>query len=404
MVIPLPNKSQVTRFVLVLAAICITVYIAYLARDIWLPLLLAFVIATVLDPVVDRMEARGWSRAKAAAFIFGSFILITAGLVYLSIPILVHEGQMLQEGFAKHFPDMSKRGLDGSLHEMGVPVAIRNMAIPAFLSFQQGVQKSSNWFTLYGLPFLSNLIWVVLVPIVAFYALRDFHVMLGKGLLLVPKKRRDLVQTFVAEVSTVFAKYLRGLVIVSIANGVATAILLAVLGVPSALLLGILAGILYTVPYIGAILTIVITAGVAFISGGLQSMVLVTALSILLHQVIFDQIVVPRVVGGQVGLHPILSIIALLIGNILFGIVGMILAVPFAACIQIGVLVLIPKLRHEIEVNTDPDALVAETAELSEDAKRRQIQTDESHDLHESVNKAVDNIEEKVKDAQISAP
>ena len=85
---------------------------------------------------------------------------------------------------------------------------------------------------------VANVVWIVIVPIVAFYALRDFHTILGKSLLLVPSRKRELVQTVVVEVTSVFARYLRGLAIVSVLNGIATAILLLALGVPGAILVG----------------------------------------------------------------------------------------------------------------------------------------------------------------------
>src|SRR5579862_1202768 len=132
---------------------------------------------------------------------------------------------------------------------------------------------------------------------------------------------------------------------------------------PTALLLGIIAGLLYSVPYIGAVLTVAITAAVAFFGGGPHLMLIAVGVSIVLHQILFDQIISPRVLGAHVGLHPILSIIALLIGNLLLGIIGMILAVPVAGCIQIAVLAVLPKLAVDVEIPavsdrpvvTDPD-------------------------------------------------
>ena len=86
--------------------------------------------------------------------------------------------------------------------------------------------------------------------------MRDFHLILGKALLLVKKERRGLVQTAVAEVTAIFAKYMRGLLIVSMLNGLATWLVLSILGVPSAFMLGAVAGVLYSVPYIGALITV----------------------------------------------------------------------------------------------------------------------------------------------------
>jgi predicted PurR-regulated permease PerM len=392
MTIPIPDRQQLKRWVVKAAFIALFIYVIYVVREIWLPLGLAFLIATVLDPVVDRLEARGFSRAAGAAVIFSAFILaLSVGLWFL-IPAMAHQAEEMQGAFSKYFPDMSPKGIRHSLETMHTPNALVGVATQSLQGLRGGFEKTSTWLTAYGMQFLTNLIWVVIIPIVAFYALRDFHLILGKGLLLVPRERRDVVQTYVAEVTAIFAKYLRGLLLVSALNGIATYLLLFVLKVPSALLLGVVAGVLYSVPYVGALITIVLTASISFISGGPNHMLVVVAASVVLHQIVFDQVISPRILGGHVGLHPILSIIALLAGNLLLGIIGMILAVPVAACIQIGVLALVPKLGQDISVatNTDPSEPLRT---MEAETKEAHAATDATHDLHQSVQQAVNKVE-----------
>lgn len=394
--VSIPDASSVRRFALKLGLVLLVLYIAYAVRDIWLPLGLAFLLAMVLDPVVDRMERRGWGRTSAAAFIFGSFLFITGGLITLSIPYLGGQVEALQEGFARYFPDTTHDGLVRSFRQMNLPDWLANLGVSVFEGVVSGFERSSTWLTEYGMRFVSNLIWIVIVPIVAFYALRDFHLILAKGLLLVPKSRRDLVQTAVGEITVVFARFLRGLALVSLLNGIATWALLLVLRVPSALLIGIVAGILYSVPYLGAVLTLVLTAAVAFLGGGVEMMTIALVTSTILHQIVFDQIISPRVLGGHVGLHPILSIMALLIGNLLLGIIGMILAVPIAACIQIAVLALVPKLAEEIEVPGPESSTGSLLSQLAHETQETHLQADATSELHSLVTEAVESVEQKV--------
>ncbi|AIE87898.1 hypothetical protein OP10G_4530 [Fimbriimonas ginsengisoli Gsoil 348] len=403
MSVPVPDRDQVKHWAIQAVTFLIVCYLIYVVREIWLPLGLSFLIATVLDPVVDRMEARGFSRAMGSAIIFTSFLLGLGVTLWFLIPAISRQGGEIQASFAKFFPDMSPKGIQASLQKLHTPAAMLGVATQALNGLRGGFERSSTWLTSYGMQFLSNLIWVVIVPIVAFYALRDFHLILGKGLLLVPKDRRGSVQTYVAEVTAIFAKYLRGLMLVSILNGIATWLLLMVCHVPNALLLGVIAGILYSVPYIGALLTIVITAGVSFIAGGPTYMAEIVGVSILLHQIIFDQIISPRILGGQVGLHPILAIVALLSGNLLLGIIGMILAVPIAACIQIGVLALIPKLGQDIAI--DHNASAASESLLATEIVSREATaaTDATADLHQSVQDAVDKVERQIEIDQVIA-
>jgi predicted PurR-regulated permease PerM len=389
----MPSRATVRGYLLRTAAVILLAYLAYVVREIWLPLILAFLLAMVLDPVVDRMELRGWSRQAASAFIFCSFLLIVGGLLVLAFPLIAHQADMLEIGFARRFPDPSHGGLLKSFRSLGLPPWAADAAVNALERARASLQKSSDWITNFGLSLVTNGVWLVIVPIVAFYALRDFHTILAKALILVPAKRRDLVQTAVTEITSVFGKYLRGLGIVSALNGAATAVLLAVLQVPGAVIVGVVAGILYSVPYVGALLTIVVTGAFAFVGGGPHMALLAVGSSLVLHQIVFDQIVTPRILGGHVGLHPILSIFALLVGNLLLGIVGMVLAVPVAACVQIAVLALIPKLSRKIEIGpTEVDATDT-VASLEQETKEADQAMDATQEIHASVISAVESIE-----------
>lgn len=396
--LPWPDGPTWRRWAFQTVLVAIVLYLAYVVREIWVPLGIAFLIATVLDPVVDRMEARGWKRGTATASIFGSFILIMAGLIVLATPHLISQAEDLATRAHQYFPDTSHKGLLQSFHNMHVPDWVANVGVRIYDGADQGFQRSSTWVTEYGMSFISNMVWVVIIPIVAFYALRDYHLILTKGLLLVPKRRREDAQVYVVEVGTIFAKYLRGLAIVSALNGLATWLLLMACQVPNALVLGLVAGILYSVPYIGAMLTIVLTAAVAFLGGGRDMLILAVGLSFLLHQIIFDQIISPRILGGHVGLHPILAIVALLAGNLMLGIVGMILAVPVAACIQISILAAVPKLRVDIDI-PPPTSDASPSLEAMEQAAQtgQPIPSDPSEEVRQNVMAAVDQVEAQVK-------
>ncbi len=395
--IPVPSASSVKKTFLKIGLGILLLYLGYVVREIWLPLVLAFLLALVLDPVVDRMELRGWTRPRASAFIFGSFLFILVGLIVLAYPLASAQIDTLQKGFEKYFPDSSHAGLIASLYKMGLSPNLAGGAVSIIESSRNSLKHSSSFITNYGLVIVSNAIWIVIIPLIAFYALRDFHIILGKALLLVPPKRRDLIQTAVKETTMVFGNFLRGLAVVSVMNGVATTVLLMAVRVPGALMVGVIAGFLYSIPYLGALLTLVLTAAVAFVGGGPNMAILAVGLSVLLHQIVFDQIISPRVLGGHVGLHPILSVIALLVGNLLLGIVGMILAVPIAACIQIAVLAIQPKLSEQIdvsaksvEVSTQVDLVEEQSTVIEKDQK-----TEALEEMHAKVASAVEEVEKK---------
>ena len=401
--VPVPERRDVRNFAVKAALLLVLLYLAWVVRSIWIPLGLAFLIAMVLDPIVDRMEVRGWKRSTASAFIFGSFLIITVGLAILAFPAIADQAVSLQIGVEKYFPDTSRAGLKKSFIELGMPQGMLGTVLNLVEGAKKNFSQSSGWMTEYGMSLATNVVWIVIIPIVAFYSLRDFHLILAKGLLMVPSRRRDLVQTAVTEITAIFGKYLRGLAIVSVLNGIATAGLLFAMGIPGALLLGVFAAFMYTVPYIGAVLTILLTAAVAFVGAGPQAMLWAVLASFVLHHIVFDQIITPKILGDHVGIHPILSIFALLVGNLLLGIVGMVLAVPLAACVQIAVLAVIPKLKHDIDIpppNGDTDTVQS----LVEETKESHQKTDASEDLHAAVAQAVETVEVAVEEAKDSPP
>jgi len=408
-VIQWPTAQNLRKWLLYTLGAVILCYLVYVVRDIWVPLLLAFLIATVLDPVVDRLEMRGWTRAAAASLIYGVFLAVLITAIVLAYPHVVAQLGLIQQGFAQKFPDTSPAGISKSLRGYGLAPTFSDMIVKVYQG-TLGTFKSSNRMAEYGATVATNVIWLVIIPIISFYALRDYHLILAKALLLVPREKRDLVQTAVAETTGVFAKYLRAMGIVSLLNGFATWLLLYIFHVPSALVIGIGATILYNVPYLGAIAINAMIAAVSFLYGGVHTMAIVTGIGLVMHNVLFDQIISPRILGGHVGLHPILSIIALLVGNLLLGVVGMVLAVPVAACIQMGILALIPKLKHEIDlpkhevevpaeaehVDVQPDTV----EQLQDETLEIHTKTDATEELHRSVNTAVESIEDKIVEAK----
>lgn len=382
-----------------LLALAALAYVFYLVRNIWLPLAIAFLIAMVLDPVVDRMEKRGLSRLMATILIFAAFFTVVGAVLYLSVPAVIRQGQTLSAEFDRFLPDRSPKGIDRYLQENNVWPPARAILTKSAESMQYSLNRSFSWFSEHGIELVSNLIWLVIIPIVAFYALKDFHLILAKTLLLVPKEKRDSVRSTVSEVTAVFAKYIRGLALVSFLNGLTTWLVLLAFGMPGSLVVGLIAGLIYSVPYFGALVTVAMVAAISFLSGGFEYMVLVTGANIILHQIIFDNMVVPKVLGGHVGLHPIWAILALLIGNGLLGLVGMILAVPVAACIQMAVVALQPRLSYEIDLKAkEKDA----AAQLTEQTKEEHLKISATEVLHQAVSEAVEDIEAQAENGETS--
>ena len=378
-----PSQRQTLRFLAVVAGDLLLASIAlwtlWQVRGLLPPFFVAFVMAIALAPIVDKLQARGWPRGPATAVVFFGLFAAVIGLMFVLVPLV--GGQTAQ--IADHLKAKFQLG-----HPSDLPTALgrqirilgREHEIPAFLLNPALEQAKNSASALTGaleklsgflIGLVPSLIWVALVPLVAAYAVVDYHRIFAKMLLLTPKDARDDVRSIASEVTVVFGKYLRGLGLICVLDTFATTGVLLCFEPtrPYAAALGLVAGILYAIPYLGAILSTSLIALVALTSpdGGTPAMMLwVTLAMVALHQLFFDQVLAPRILGGHVGLHPILSIMALLAGSTLAGVGGMLLAVPVAASLQVVVLHLVPRLRKRIDVNVVPEAPATQDTQETE--------------------------------------
>jgi predicted PurR-regulated permease PerM len=379
------SQRRSLRLVIVLAGYALLAYLLLMVlwqvRSILPPFFVAFVIAIALAPVVDRLETRGWPRALAAAAVYLGLFAALGALLFVLVPLVAGQiGQIagdLRGKFRLDQPADLTRTVTEHIRVFGRQHEIPPWIVQPVLHQVKGsavlLTTGLERFGSFLLRLIPSLIWVVLVPIVAFYALVDYHRIFAKLLLMVPKTSRETMREIASEVTVVFGKYLRGLGVVCLLDTVATIVVLYLFPPtrPYAAALGLIAGILYAVPYIGALVSTGLISLVALVSpeGGSPGMMLaVTAAMVALHQLFFDQVLAPRILGGHVGLHPILSILALLAGDQLFGIGGMLLAVPVAASIQVIVLHIVPRLARRIDVHLQEEQpSIGETVQDSHD-------------------------------------
>lgn len=192
---------------------------------------------------------------------------------------------------------------------------------------------------------VSTLLTIVLIPILTFYLLSDIDRLRGRLLFLLPDQTRNHVIEVGSDIGEVFGNYVRGMLTVSSLYGLVGVGVFFACGLGSyAILLGFAAGLLYAIPFVGPLTTAILAAAVSLATHhGPQGTLIVLAATLAQNQ-IFDNLIVPRMIGHKVGLHPLITIFALFVGGDLFGIWGMLLSVPVAASIQVVLFKLFPKL------------------------------------------------------------
>lgn len=350
--IPVFRRSDVISFFRIIfycLAIAGGLFLLYRIRDLIPPLAIALTVALTMAPEIDRMERNGWRRGLAIMVIYLAFFGGFTVFIMLMVPLISSQlGNVATQLLHLTIPVNGHSALPGTVQSFMAkhkwPGMLQGPAMQQVYRVPQMLSSYLNSLS-QNLPvWAGNLLWVILIPVISFYLLIDYHKIVGKTLLFVKPHRRVALLKIVNDVVAVFGNYVRGVVIIMVLDIIVTYSVLKVLRVPYAETVAVLAGVLYAIPYLGAIVSTILVGLVASIHG-LTALVTALVVMVVIHQIIFDQVLAPRIIGRQVGLHPLWAITAMLIGGSLMGVGGTLLAVPLAAGVQVVLVHLFPKLK-----------------------------------------------------------
>ena len=328
-----------------LAAIAVLCGLLYWLSPVLTPFAVAALLAWLGDPLVDRLERRRLSRTAAVSVVFGAMTLGLVLVLLVLVPLLEAQISRLIDKLPQVvawvntvvLPWVAERtgySLD-QLNPQQLIDALREhwrQAGGVAATVLTSVSKS-------GLAIVGFVGTLALIPVVAFYFLRDWDDMLSRLRALLPRPLEPTVSTFARESDEVLAAFLRGQLSVMIALGMVYTTGLMLVGLDLAVLIGMLAGVVSFVPYLG----IIVGGGAALIAAAVQfqdwlhpGLVL---LVFVVGQMLEGFVLTPWLVGDRVGLHPVAVIFAILAGGQLFGFLGVLLALPVAAVLMVA-------LRH----------------------------------------------------------
>lgn len=295
------------------------------------PFFLALVVVYILRPIVNFLEDRGLSRLAAVIVTFLLAILaVTIALVFL-IPVVASQVQAFARSFPFYFESASRffSQYEGLVNRARLDADIAKAieaALNSLRDFGMGVFSRVPEFTLSAFGLVLNF---VLAPIIAFYLLKDLREIRGTMLGLMPARIRDDMVVLVHKVDDVAAGFLRGQAFVALCVAVLSITGLSILRVDYAFVIGMITGLLSVIPYFGPLIGAVIAGIVALFKSPLLALLAVVVLVAI--QQLVNIFVAPYIMSQHVNVHPVLVIFALLTGGALFGLVGMILAIPVAA-------------------------------------------------------------------------
>jgi len=348
------NRTDFPRSAIVALWLLALACLVYLLVQIYDPLILpvlevippfaaAFLLAFMLDPLVDRIQRRGLSRAFGVAIVGTGFLVIVITLAILIVPLISRQAQDISTNYETYGKVATERVNEllqqhsSALERLKLPTTLEawtsKLSPKAQSTAEQGLTILGSALS----SMFSRILWLIIVPLAGLWLLKDIDYIKQKILHLTPEHHRERLSIVGNAVGAVFFKYLRGMATVAVIYSVIASLLFSCLGLQYGLIIGCISGILYLVPYIG-VLAIMCISGISVLvqpEHSVQMAGIVVLCVAVISFGLFDQLITPKVVGGSVGVHPVLSLFALALGARLFGVVGVIVAVPIAAAIQV---------------------------------------------------------------------
>ncbi len=317
-----------------------TLWLVWLLGAVLVPFVLAALLGWLGDPLVDRLERAGRSRAVAVTLVFVLMILVLVLAMLVLVPMVERQIVTLVESLPAYRDWFIGTALPWVEARTGIEISSwldpQRLFELARTHWRQAGGIAATLFgylSSSGFAFLAWLANIVLVPILTFYFLRDWDLLVARVAALVPRDHIDTVSRLAREADEVLGAFLRGQFTVMLALGAIYAIGLSLVGLKLGLLIGLVAGLISFVPYLGAATGIVLALLAALVQAqgfDLKLLVLVGVV-FAIGQLIESYVLTPRIVGDRIGLHPVAVIFAIMAGGQLFGFVGMLIALPVAA-------------------------------------------------------------------------
>ena len=350
------------------AITAVIVYLIWLLAPVLMPFAVAAMLAYLGDPLADRLERLGLNRAWAATIVFVVIMVAVVGVLLLLIPLIARQVENLINNLPR-YGDWAQNTvwpwLQARLHldphtfdsdRLLTAIKEHMASIGGVATAVLGKVSRS------GLGIAMWLTNLVLIPVVAFYLLRDWDRLVAKIDGMLPRSIQPTIAYLASESDKILGAFVRGQLLVMLALGVFYGAGLGVVGLTVGPLIGMVAGLLSFVPYLGFIIGFVAAIIAALVQYGDWTHVLLVCGVFVIGQLLEGYVLVPKLVGDKIGLHPVAVMFAVLAGGYLFGFLGVLLALPAASVIMVLLRYLIERYRmSELYNEAGPeDPVVAE--------------------------------------------
>lgn len=359
-----PMNQDVSRRWQILAIVAVIGYLLWLLAPVLMPFAVAAMLAYLGDPLADRLERLGLGRTLAVTIVFLVLVLLTVGALLLLIPLISRQIDNLVQNLPRYVEWVRDTALPWVQHKLRLDPGVFDTnrlvqtikehfdSIGGFASTLLGkISRSSVGVVMW----LTNL---VLIPVVAFYLLRDWDRLTSWIDQMLPRSIQPTVAYLARESDQVLGAFVRGQLLVMLALGIFYGASLGVAGLSVGPLIGMVAGLLSFVPYLGFMVGFGSAVIAALVQYGDWTHLLIVVGIFVVGQLLEGYVLVPRLVGEKIGLHPVAVIFAVLAGGYLFGFLGVLLALPAASVIMVLLRYLGERYRqselYTIEGQADP--------------------------------------------------
>lgn len=318
-------------------------FIVWLLSPVLMPFAIAGMLAYMCDPLADRLEKWKLNRTLAVSIVFAVMVLVVIGVLLLLIPLVQRQVVHLIESLPSYVAWVKQVAMPwiqvhlhlapGSFDADKIMDALRSHigSVSSIVAVTLAkVSKSGFGIALW----LTNL---VLIPVVTFYLLRDWDRMVAQIDRLLPRRQRPTIVRLARESNQVLGAFVRGQLLVMVALGIIYGVGLKLIGLDVGPLIGMVAGLLSFVPYLGFITGLVAAVIAVLVQFGDWFHLGLLAIVFAIGQAMEGYVLTPKLVGDKIGLHPVAVIFAVLAGGQLFGFLGVLLALPAAAVIMVAV-------------------------------------------------------------------
>lgn len=321
------------KIMLVLLAAAVFLLVLFTAPELIRILIIAGLLAYVLEPLPTRMEARGLSRTLSTAVVFLGLLMLIGIFLFLLLPVITQEIRTIQTGFSPEQAGAFLANIESIVQNKFAFLGLENLNLME--KVHSAMSSIGNKIFGYLVNVVSLITNLVIIPFIVFFLLKDGQNIKRQFVRWVPNRYFEFTLNVLHKMDIQLGNYLRGIFLDAALVGILSIFALRILDVKFYFVIGAFAGVANIIPYIGPIAGAVPAIIVTLLETGNVTGALYIAVAFAIIQLIDNVVFQPLVLARSINLHPLIVLLVVIVGGKLFGVLGMLLAVPFTGVVKV---------------------------------------------------------------------